>query len=332
MGCSATDGHFARNCPKLEEYIRVGKCLRSPVDGRIVLPGNRFIPARIEGKDITERWRIFHSAICLRAKSSKFDGVVVPPRPPTPPKKTTKPPSTSLPSTSTVAPPANKGPALRYRSQIEEFIKVEEIIRRALSARMEITMEEMLAMYPDGRKHMKNLLMARKVPTVEATYATAEISSGLTLKYEVENMPTKRVRLTLSDIDSLRIIDPIVNDRVQVEAILDQGSEITAISKEVWEQTGAVLDPRKIFAMTSANTITNTTEGLITDLTFNLQGVELALQVHVVKNTPFDLLLRWPFFRFTSCQTYDKLDGSQVIMITCPNTGRVISVPTRRKS
>ncbi|KAJ6458751.1 hypothetical protein C8R45DRAFT_942590 [Mycena sanguinolenta] len=74
-------------------------------------------------------------------------------------------------------------------------------------------------------------------PTVEVTYSMAEIPSGLTLKYEVENMPTKQVHLTSSDIDSLRVIDLIVHDRVQVEAILDQGSEITVMSKEVWEHT-----------------------------------------------------------------------------------------------
>lgn len=83
--------------------------------------------------------------------------------------------------------------------------------------------------------------------------------------------------------------------------------------------------------MQSANSQSNSTEGVIPKLKFSLHGIDLMLPVHVVDGAPFDLLIGRPFFRFTSCQTQDTHDGNQTITITCPNTGRRIVLPTHQK-
>ena len=138
--------------------------------------------------------------------------------------------------------------------------------------------------------------------------------------------------LTSSEIDALRVIYPVINDTVKVEAILDQGSEIIAMNKNVWLQLGVGLDPRKILNMQSANSQSNQTHGVVSDLKFTIQGIDLPLHVHVVEGAPFDLLIGRPFFRFTRCQTTDNIDGTQEITITCPTTGRRVTIPTQMKS
>jgi hypothetical protein len=152
------------------------------------------------------------------------------------------------------------------------------------------------------------------------------------LRYEEEGGEDRVEKLTSSEIDALRVLDPLINDTFRIEAILDQGSEIIEMNRDVWLKLGVGLDPQKILNMTSANSQLNTTSGVITDLKLTLKEINLPLQIHVVKGSPFDLLLGRPFFRFTSCQTTDFPDGMQEITITCPNTGRKVTIPTHKKS
>jgi hypothetical protein len=104
------------------------------------------------------------------------------------------------------------------------------------------------------------------------------------------------------------------------------------MNRDVWLKLGVGLDPQKVLSMQSANSQSNSTVGVIQDLKFTIHGVELLLQVHVVQGAPFDLLMGRPFFRFTGCCTTDYTDGSQEITITDPNTGRKVTLPTRKKT
>ena len=47
-------GHFKNSCDVLKEHIRDGKCMLRD-DGRIALPGRRFIPGAIAGKTFKDR-------------------------------------------------------------------------------------------------------------------------------------------------------------------------------------------------------------------------------------------------------------------------------------
>ncbi|KAJ7780759.1 hypothetical protein DFH07DRAFT_765255 [Mycena maculata] len=109
----------------------------------------------------------------------------------------------------------------------------------------------------------------------------------------------------------------IVSGGGQVEAILDQGSEIIAMNRDLWLKLGVGLDPQRTLNMQSVNSQSNSTVGVI--------------EVHVVQGALFNLLIGRPFFRFTSCQTTNNLDGTQEITITCLNTKKRVTVPTRRK-
>ena len=52
-------GHFKNSCDVLKEYIHDGKCILCN-DGRITLPGRRFIPGRIAGKTFKGRLNEWH--------------------------------------------------------------------------------------------------------------------------------------------------------------------------------------------------------------------------------------------------------------------------------
>ncbi|KAJ7657947.1 hypothetical protein B0H17DRAFT_955520 [Mycena rosella] len=275
-----------------------------------------------------------------------FDGVHLPPKPPSAIKRKVgfvpevDGPAGRLPQAPLVkgaAPPNGPRPYVaKFRAPIEETIKPADLVKRALSSKFEITGKEFFAIYPEGRKFAKDLLTSKKVPVVEVAYS--ETSPGqppepqYVLRYEEENGERRDKHLTSSEIDALRVIDPLINGEHQIEAILDQGSEIIAMNRDIWLKLGVGLDPQKVLHMQSANSQSNSTAGVITDLKFPIEGVDLLLQGHVVQGASFDLLMGRPFFRFTSCQTIDNMDGSQEITITCPNTGKRVTVPTRKKT
>lgn len=401
-----------RECPKILEYVRLGKCKKN-AENKIVLPDGKYIPRYITGRNFVERIDNWHKANPLPAQETvaanlyerelpphmmymatscaeieeveeeeelagtlayqeagdvplneltnedieifletrkkqekektkgkeKFDGVQMPARPgPAPKKKVVFVPEVPgnagrLPPPEVVAiPPAPKTFVPKYRASIEEAVDAHAIVERALNPKFEITPKEFFAIYPEGRKIMKDMLTSKKIPNVEVVYSEHTNNQQYVLRYEEDNGSQREERLTSSDIDALRVIDPIINDALRVEAILDQGSEIIAMNKDIWQKLGVGLDPKRILNMQSANSQSNKTTGVISDLKLSLFGIDLTLQVHVVQGAPFDLLIGRPFFRYTSCQTYDNTDGTQMLTITCPNTGKVITIPTRTKS
>ncbi|RDB21238.1 hypothetical protein Hypma_011325 [Hypsizygus marmoreus] len=56
-----------------------------------------------------------------------------------------------------------------------------------------------------------------------------------------------------SDFEKLRALDLVLEDSVNVECILDSGSQIVALRKEIWEQLGAPVRSDLIMTMESAN-------------------------------------------------------------------------------
>ncbi|KAJ7443313.1 hypothetical protein FB451DRAFT_1056993 [Mycena latifolia] len=83
--------------------------------------------------------------------------------------------------------------------------------------------------------------------------------------------------------------------------------------------------------MESADSNQSTTAGIIENLKFSIGDIDILLQVHVVDGAPFDILMGRPFFRFTECHTKDRVDGTQELTLTCPNTGKTVQVATRKK-
>lgn len=219
-------------------------------------------------------------------------------------------------------------PAFKYQAPIENPELIQKVIQRTLGSQVTISNEELLAISPDIRRFYKENTVTRRLPTVES--GMFEEKEALTLSYS-QGRTFNTFLLTASPIDSLRVIDMLVNDTHKITCTLDQGSEIVAMNRNVWQSLGVSLSPEKTLTMESADSNQSVTAGVVENLKFSLGGIDLHLQVHVVDGAPFDILVGRPFFRFTECHTKDYTDGSQELTLTCPNTGNVQTVATRIK-
>ncbi|KAG6328600.1 hypothetical protein ID866_10491 [Astraeus odoratus] len=71
--------------------------------------------------------------------------------------------------------------------------------------------------------------------------------------------------------------------------------------------------------------------GIVENMRLKIGGMEFKLQIHVVGDAPFDLLLGHPFFSLASCVTCDQMLGDQSILLMDPNMGIQMLLPTRKR-
>jgi hypothetical protein len=83
--------------------------------------------------------------------------------------------------------------------------------------------------------------------------------------------------------------------------ILDQGTEVVIMPREVWKELGVPLRSDHSLNMESVNMMCNSTLGVIENVPLNFGVGPMYFQVQVTVCTNFNVLLGHPFFKLTSC-------------------------------
>ncbi|KXN91781.1 hypothetical protein AN958_12252 [Leucoagaricus sp. SymC.cos] len=122
-----------------------------------------------------------------------------------------------------------------------------------------------------------------------------------------------------------------INGCCSKEALLDNGSQIISMSREVAMSAHISWDPNAAILMQSASGHTEKTCGLAKDVPFYLEGIVVYLQVHILPNPPYQVLLGQPFDVLIQSQVQNTTDGGQTLILTNPNTGKRAVVPTYLK-
>ena len=104
------------------------------------------------------------------------------------------------------------------------------------------------------------------------------------------------------------------------------------MSEAVALKTGIPWDSTVILGMQSANGQINASLGLTHNIPFQFAGITLYLQVHIICEAAYDILLGRPFEDIMHAVTRNLEGGNQTITITCPNTKMVITMPTFERS
>jgi hypothetical protein len=127
---------------------------------------------------------------------------------------------------------------------------------------------------------------------------------------------------------ALKTIFPVINKYGQVESLLDGGSQIVSMDSEVAKKLAIPWDPDITIQMQSANRTVERTLGLARNVPFNFGGITIYLQVHVIKDPAYKVLLGRPFDVLTGSVVVNSTDGGQTVTITDPNTGKRAMLPT----
>ena len=268
----------------------------------------------------------------------------------------------NLPSQSE-APAAATAP--RYLAPVESDHANEEVFEKLMARTpVTITVQELLSVAPTTRGRMKELCTRVKVqeprrdPQKRPIRATMEVEEEDTAPsyplptpqemkeaYEegqrgiyVLPYETYEANIARDEEDAqievapesgpLRTILAVVDNRMEVECILDPGCQIVAMSERVAMTLGLSWDPRVVLRMQSANGQVNPSLGLARNVPFQFANITIYLQVHIIREAAYDVLLGRPFDDITRSTVSNHKGGQQTITLHCPNSKLVATIPT----
>jgi hypothetical protein len=120
----------------------------------------------------------------------------------------------------------------------------------------------------------------------------------------------------------------VIDNREEVEGIIDPRSQIIAMSEAVCHDIGLVYDPSIKLNMQSANSEVDQSLGLAHNVPCKINSITLYLQIHTIRSPAYDILLGQPFDVLTKSTVKNFPNEDQTITIINPNTKRSITIPT----
>ncbi|KAG5640348.1 hypothetical protein DXG03_009137 [Asterophora parasitica] len=112
----------------------------------------------------------------------------------------------------------------------------------------------------------------------------------------------------------------------QVKCIVDSGCQIIAMLEEVCHNLHICYDPTVILHMQSANRMVDPSLGLAWNIPCTIGNITLYLQIHIIWNLAYNILLGRPFDVLTCSSVKTHLANETIITITNP-TCVVTSIP-----
>lgn len=210
------------------------------------------------------------------------------------------------------------------------------MIERSLEGIVTLTQRELYAIAPEVRKHIKDQVTTHRVPAgaVTINYHTENTTNEDSLppsNYHNSTSPANPI-IVANHIEELRTISLELDGKFSVNAILDEGSQIIGVRKDVWERLGLPVFKEQVMLMEAANATTEMTLGLIRDLPVRIGTCTFYLQVQVFENAPYEMLLGRPFLTLTQAQTHHYRNGDSHITLIDPNTRETITIPTSARN
>ncbi|EED81088.1 predicted protein [Postia placenta Mad-698-R] len=130
------------------------------------------------------------------------------------------------------------------------------------------------------------------------------------------------------DSNAICSIIALVDNKEQIECIVDPSSQIVAMSEEVCLGLNLLFDPTIQLNMQSANGEVDRSLGLIRNVSFRIGEIVLYLQAHIIRNAVYNILLGRPFDVLMQSVVKNFADENQTITILCPNTSETVTIPT----
>jgi len=260
-----------------------------------------------------------------------------------------------------------QGPAYKHKAPIEDKGDMKELMERLLGGSITFTTKEILRMAPELREELKKIISKKRVATEEIkevrfveeqnsageeeveylanfnvaivqvlTQARGGMPKGALvvsdpviqyLEELVEGKVPKKI-VVATESSALRVLHPIINGNSSEEALLDGGLQIVSMAKDVAVRLKVPWNPEIVIHMQSANRQLEKTLGLARNVPFLFRDITVYLQVHIINNPAYKVLLGRLFDAVCKSEVKNSRDGDQLITITDPNTSQRCMLPT----
>ena len=133
------------------------------------------------------------------------------------------------------------------------------------------------------------------------------------------------------ETEPIRSVSAWVNNGGLVECILDGGSEVIGIDAKVAAELDIAYNSAVTRAMRMANGTFSHTLGIAENVPVELGGIVFYVQMHVVRDAPYQILFGRPFEKLLSTRVKNFADGRQELVIHDPNSNQQRTVPTHER-
>jgi hypothetical protein len=249
------------------------------------------------------------------------------------------------------------------QAPIEDPKIASEVYMRWLkTSNVSVSPEELLSLSPELRNKVREAIHTRRMPVPHPTVPQAPVMTALVeedpLPYAFETSfnaahpssspgviyipdPYETYLKTVAPGDvpevlrvaaeshALRSIKFLVDHQEKVEAVIDPGSQIIAMSEAVSHDLGLSYDPSIRILLECANGNKNPSLGLSRNVACSIGGITLYLQIHVVRDAAYDILLGRPFDVLTQSTVKNFSNEDQTLTISDPNFATIATIPTQ---
>ncbi|KAG6881484.1 hypothetical protein C0992_000969, partial [Termitomyces sp. T32_za158] len=130
------------------------------------------------------------------------------------------------------------------------------------------------------------------------------------------------------DSQAIRSIMLTVDNKSEVEAIVDSGSQIISMSADVANELGIIYNPAIHLNMQSANGTVDRSLGLAKNVECTIGDLTFYLQIHILRSPAYDILLGRPFDVLAQSVVKTLSNDKTTLTIMDPNMGILRTVPT----
>lgn len=193
-----------------------------------------------------------------------------------------------------------KEPAARFRfsSDIEELTNVDNEIERIMnSVKVEIGLNELMALSPAMRKRVSEMTKTKRVPIEVAKKA-------LVVQETVDDTMYVSMPYTYAEAAGRTPKYSAALPRVQAEiagasatGMMDTGSQINLMTEEFWMKTGLPINESKKIKMQGVNLTGDQSIGLCEFVEVPFAGVTTLAHFHVFRKAPYPFILGQPWIQ-----------------------------------
>ncbi|KAF8231038.1 hypothetical protein L208DRAFT_1472736 [Tricholoma matsutake] len=198
-----------------------------------------------------------------------------------------------------------------------------------------LTSEELLSLSPEVRTKWREQVTPKQVPQ-SRNNATNMFSPNTIIVPDPYKTYISSLRpgeipqpfVVAKETSSIRSVIMDVHGNNQVESVVDPGSSIISMAEDVCHELSLAYDSSIRLPMQSANGTVDKTLGLACNIPCDLGGITLYMQIHIIQDPAYDILLRRPFDVLTESIIRNYRNEAQTITICDLNSTRNATIPS----
>ncbi|KAF8237534.1 hypothetical protein L208DRAFT_1513706 [Tricholoma matsutake] len=199
---------------------------------------------------------------------------------------------------------AKDGPSYHTQAPIQKDKITEDVFTQLMKTPIiTLTPKELLSLSPKVHMKWKEQVTAHRIQQPEGNNATNLLNGDIFIidnPYEtyISSLHPGEIPetfITAKESHSIRLVIMNVNSRNPVESIVDPGSSIIAMLEEVCHELGLAYDPLIHIPLQLANGGIDQSLGLARNVPWKVSSITLYMQIHIIHDPAYDILLRRPF-------------------------------------